>query len=102
MIVCVNAMTTKRTIKIESGVGTQEFHAFGNRRIWIEGFQNNFVLMRMYWEDSRQYVYAVMDEDSRVVVATAKNIHFVLRELERFLAPLEQIDIDEYINHNIE
>jgi len=92
----------KSLLKIESGVGLQQFQAFGNREIKIDRFTNQFFLTRVYVEDTKLYNYAVMEGDSRTILATARSIHYVLREFYRFLEPMEQEDLNDFINHHLE
>lgn len=58
---------------------------------------NVFLLAKMIINDSQSFCYAVIEEKSRIVLFTSLGLASALFDLHRFLAPLEQDDLNDIL-----
>jgi len=82
---------------IESGINYE--HSV--RRLTCKGFSNGFMLVKMKVVGSVFTKYAIIDELTGVVLLTANSMSKALFELENYLAPLNQADLNDFLNVGI-
>ena len=91
-----------RPFVIDSGLSNDSFGGFGIRKIKVKGFKSTFILARMYIEDTKYYKYVVMEENTGTILVSERSVHKAIISLDRFLKPLEQCDLEIFINKQLE
>ena len=85
-------------LTIESGISNLPLSGYGLRRVRVDKFKNDFLLARVFVEDTRYYRFAVIDEATGMLLVVAGTVHETLFRLGEFLSAMEQSDLDTFIS----
>lgn len=84
-------------LTIESGISNLPLSGFGLRRVRVDGLKNDFILARVFVEDTRYFQFAIIDETTGTLIVAAVTLHEAIYRFNEFASAMEQSDMDAFI-----